>query len=507
MMAEDGSETHGSDEEPLEQRPRDPTISIRATAPSGRPVSHRGSGAHEPVPRTIRIEPARRDTQPVDRVERVEEYRKSKKRHSTDKIHRKRSRHTGISGAPQLIIEEKSRAARKSDFDQVPERASEIPNPHISFIQPLRRRTSRRYPETPSHQLHKRPAADQSSHEMLDDYYDGFDDTLLPDTTKQGLNQTFGSGYEPMFFEPPPPPPRPPPRPPQGPLFPDDLPPDNFPSRPPYSHPLPGPRRKRNDYYRRAPHRTAIWDRAAVWNPKVDTYDIVLKLVLTRHGERYSGEDFTYRKGTWTDIAFARKLNQKYRSLKTAKVGIVQKLTAYKKISFVYFVQFHAFPDSRYPKTGAWLQTDRQPIAPKDNAMTRNSFMNQLRRMCRKKSILYNTLTGTPNDRDEWQSTRWVSRLDRLIEPGAVIDIDVKETFDSSKIYMGLMFAIIVSLGAAVGYGFAMDNDFSTGFSIASWLITALGFLAAVIAAGEYFGLDSPKATLMEVDGYDRPYR
>lgn len=90
---------------------------------------------------------------------------------------------------------------------------------------------------------------------------------------------------------------------------------------------------------------------------------------------------------------------------------------------------------------------------------------------------------------------------------GAVIDIDVKETFDSSKIYMGLMLAILISLGAALGYGFAMDNDFSTGFSIASWVITALGFLAAVIAAGEYFGLDSPKATLMEADGYDRPYR
>ena len=411
-MATDGSDT---DEEP----PQDPVISIRLTAPSGQPTPRRQLETHRSVPRSVRDRPSRRDTQPVDPVERIEEYysvhHEFIEEQSTAKSRKKRSEHPGKKGAPKLIIEEKKTAARKPDPDHGPEAAAKTRDPHISFVQPLRRRTNRLYPESPSQDLHGRRKPDQSSDEMLDDYYDGFDDTLLPQTTSVGLNLQFGSDYEPVSFEPPPPPP---PRPPQGSMFPNDIPPDNPFNRPPYTHQVPGRHGRRRDFIVRAPHRTAIWDRAAVWNSKVDKYDILLKLVLTRHGERYSGENFPYRSGTWTDIVFARKLNQQYRNLKTAKVGIVQKLTAYKKISFVYFVQFHAFPDVRYPRTGAWLRTARQPITFRDNAMTRNSFMNQLRRMCRKNSILYNTLTGTPSEHDERPPIRWVSRLDGLIEAG-----------------------------------------------------------------------------------------
>ncbi|PPJ56533.1 hypothetical protein CBER1_03902 [Cercospora berteroae] len=504
-MATDGSDT---DEEPREHASQDPVISIRVTAPSGQPTPRRQLETHRSVPGSVRDRPSRRDTQPIDPVERIEEYysvhHEIIEEQSTAKPREKRSEHTGEKGAPKLIIEEKRTAARKPDPEHGPGAAPKTRDPHISFVQPLNRRTNRQYPDSPPQDLHGRRKPDQSSDEMLDDYYDGFDDTLFPRTTSMGMKLQSESEHEPVGFEPPPPPP---PRPPQSTVFPNDMPPDNPFNRPPYTHELPGRHGRRHKFIDRAPHRTAIWDRAAVRIPQVKKYDILLKLVLTRHGERYSGENFPYRSGTWTDVVFARKLNQQYRNLKTAKVGIVQKLTAYKKISFVYFVQFHAFPDVRYGKTGAWLRTARQPITFRDNAMTRNSFMNQLQRMCRKKSILYSMFTGKPSDRDERPPIRWVSRLDSLIEKGAVIDIDVQETFDSSKIYMGLMLAIMISLGAALGYGFAMDNDFSTGFSIASWVITALGFLAAVIAAGEYFGLDSPKATLMEVDGYDRPYR
>ncbi|USW57184.1 hypothetical protein Slin15195_G105030 [Septoria linicola] len=439
-----------------------------------------------------------RNARPVEPLQRIEQYYDTGARvHNNghaDKRQKRRPDHGGQHAPARLIIEEKNSHSRKPRPHQGRMEGAAKPGagPDIFILEPRKRRTGRHY-ATPEETT---PCLDQNSNEMLDDYYDGFDDNALPQTTSMGLNHEFGAGYTPLNFQPPPPPP---PRPPRPGMFSGSPPPDRIYSRPSQR---PG---KRYDYIIRAPYSTAIWDRAAVW--KDDKYDIKLKLVLTRHGERYSGGTFAYRSGTWTDIVFARKLNQQYHSLKTSEVGIVQKLTAYKKISFVYFIQFHAFPDIRYPRTGAWLRTDRKPISPQDNAMTRNSFMNQLRRMCKKKSILYSTFTGKPNEYDERPPIRWVSRLDELIEAGAVIDIDVKETFDSTKIYMGLFFAIAVSLGAALGYGFAMDNDFSTGFSIASWAITALGFLAAVIAAGEYLGLDSPKATLMDTMEHDRPWR
>lgn len=411
-MATDGSDT---DEEPREHASQDPVISIRVTAPSGQPTPRRQLETHRSVPRSVRDRPSRRNTRPVDPAGRIQEYysvhHEIIEEQSTAKPREKRSDHVGKKGVPKLIIEEEKTAARKPDPDHGPGAAHKTRDPHVSFVHPLRRRTNRQYPESPSQHLHGRRKPDQSSDEMLDDYYDGFDGTLLPETTSLALKLQSGIVYEPVSFEPPPPPP---PRPPPGSVFPNDLPPN----RPPYTHPSPGRHGRRHDFMISAPHRTAIWDRAAIWNSKVDQYDILLRLVLTRHGERYSSENFPYRSGTWTDVVFARKLNQQYRSLKTAKVGIVQKLTAYKKISFVYFVQFHAFPDLRYSKAGAWLRTARQPITFRDNAMTRNSFMNQLQRMCKKNSILYSMFTGKPSDRDERPPIRWVSRLEDLIEPG-----------------------------------------------------------------------------------------
>ena len=526
----------GSEEE-IERRDvhiaREPGSQIVSTEPRP-PTAHIEIRQHarprEPVRPVIHeVNPGRsRRTQPIEPTARIEQFYGIK--HTTDggPAHKLRSKHVRRV-EPKLTIEGLGRKAGRSGKSRPHElriSSTEKPGfePGVSYVEERgnkKRRPSRHYALASGPGTSENHGLDQNANEMLDDYYDGFDDTLLPHTTTMGLNHEYGDGHAAIYELPPlppetflypeavpmsfhPPPPGPPPRPPRPTAGHADSPSPERPQRI-YSRPLGRPG-KRYDYIMRAPYKTAIWDRAAVWNTTEEKYELQLRLVLTRHGERYSSDNFPYRSGTWTDIVFARKLNEQYRSLKTAKVGIVQKLTAYKKISFVYFIQFHAFPDVRYPSTGAWLRTDRKPITFRDNPMTRNSFMNQLQRLCMKRSVFYSTLTGKPREVDERPQIRWVSRLEDLIEAGAVIDIDVKETFDSAKIYMGLFVAIAISLGAGLGYGFAMDNDFSTGFSIASWVITALGFFAAVIAAGEYLGLDSPKATLMDADGRERPW-
>lgn len=221
---------------------------------------------------------------------------------------------------------------------------------------------------------------------------------------------------------------------------------------------------------------------------------VILKLVLTRKGERYKGRSISYATGSWDDVAFADRLRKEYRSLKTDQIGMMQKLTSYKTISFVYFLQYHAFEDPHF-RFGRWEITDRVPIVPRQDEKARSFFMYQFKKRVRKESKIFSTLSDKSPPPPK-RHKDWVQRLEMLIEPGAVIDIEVKETFDSMKIYFGLLLAVLLSLGVALAYGFVMDNDFSTGFSIASWLLTAFGFFAAVVAAGEYLGLDSPTATL-----------
>ena len=223
-----------------------------------------------------------------------------------------------------------------------------------------------------------------------------------------------------------------------------------------------------------------LWRRAAALVDRGDgvssDLEVSLSLVVSRRGQRYRGEKFDYTEGEWNDADFARNIKRRYHSLKTRQIGLTQKLIAYKTISFVNFLQSRCVDGAEKGCRDRWEIVKTVGVLPCNSPESRSSFMYQLRH---------------PNSKRR----EWVSRLDELIVPGCVIDLEVKETFDSIKVYWGLLFAVLLSLVVALVYGFLMDNDFATGFSIASWLITAFGFFAAVIAAGEYFGLEKPTST------------
>ncbi|KAF1980924.1 hypothetical protein K402DRAFT_399020 [Aulographum hederae CBS 113979] len=65
------------------------------------------------------------------------------------------------------------------------------------------------------------------------------------------------------------------------------------------------------------------------------------------------------------------------------------------------------------------------------------------------------------------------------------------EAFNARALCWWLSVAIFLSLAVALVYGFLMDKDFATGFGIASWMVTSVGFLIAVVAAGQWLGLES----------------
>ncbi|EME78347.1 uncharacterized protein MYCFIDRAFT_178494 [Pseudocercospora fijiensis CIRAD86] len=413
----------------------------------------------------------------------------------------------------------------------------QIDKPHQSSRKKSRRRSSRRYVEAPPKKDHDH-VTDQESDDLLDDYYGG---TFLgpdirldhdarperisarpeplyirPSSMPQPLRPSAGFGAPPR----PPPNGPPPPPPPISPSWSDasSYHPSHMPTNPAYKPFVPRyiPYRRnsimvpirRQGFIREAPpHSKGLWARAAVpiYSKGNGTLKLTLKLVLTRHGERYKSRGFIYEKGTWDDFAFATRLTQEYRRLKTDHIGLVQKLTAYKAISFVYFLQYHAFPDQAY-KHGRWQISEKKAITNRDDDRGRAFFMFQLRKKARSVSKLFHVFREEKNSeaRRQKHSRVWVDNLDELIEPGAVVDLEIKETFDSAKVYAALLLVILISLGAALGYGFGMEKDFSTGFSIAGWLITAFGFFAAIVAAGEYFGLESPSMTLWDAEPLDK---
>jgi len=188
-------------------------------------------------------------------------------------------------------------------------------------------------------------------------------------------------------------------------------------------------------------------------------------LVMTRRGRRFTSDPFKYEEG-WTDSQFADELKYQYANLKLQDVGFLQKLVAYKQIAYVIVLQ------ARYlRKYQKWVVAKSVPITTKGDKEGRDAFMYLLR--------------YPPDDH------RWTGTVDRLIKPGVILYLEVIETFDSAKVYVGILLAALLSLGVALAYGFTMDGDFSTGFGIASWMVTAFGFFAALVSISELAGLES----------------
>jgi uncharacterized membrane protein len=100
---------------------------------------------------------------------------------------------------------------------------------------------------------------------------------------------------------------------------------------------------------------------------------------------------------------------------------------------------------------------------------------------------------------------RWTATVDDAIKLGVVLVFEIFETLDTSKINLGIFLSAFLSLGVALAYGFATDGDFSTGFSIGSWFITAAGFIGTLISISQYAGPETPTTSQMEGGMEDVP--
>jgi hypothetical protein len=225
--------------------------------------------------------------------------------------------------------------------------------------------------------------------------------------------------------------------------------------------------------------RRGLWKRAAKEaaprgdeSPEHTVMSLEPTLVMHRRGRRYKSEPFYYERG-WTDRQFAETLKYQYTSQRLWDVGIVQKLVAYRQIHYVNVLQLRFSREMR-----RWDVVKALPITKKSGKEARDAFMFLLR--------------YPPYD-----TYRWTATVDDAIKPGVVLVFEIFETLDTSKINLGIYLSAFLSLGVALAYGFAMDGDFSTGFSIGSWFITAAGFIGALISISEYAGPEAPTTSQM----------
>lgn len=221
----------------------------------------------------------------------------------------------------------------------------------------------------------------------------------------------------------------------------------------------------RSGEWRYAARLTEPWRPRGAPGPEHKVLCLRPTLVMTRRGRRFTSDPFEYEEG-WTDRRFAEELKSQYANLKLQDVGFLQKLVAYKQIAYVIVLQARFLDRHR-----KWVVAKSVPITTKGDKEGRDAFMYLLR--------------YPPDDH------RWTGTVDRLIKPGVILYLEVIETFDSAKVYMGILLAALLSLGVALAYGFTMDGDFGTGFSIASWMVTAFGFFAALVSISEIAGLES----------------
>ncbi|KAF7190656.1 hypothetical protein HII31_07815 [Pseudocercospora fuligena] len=227
-----------------------------------------------------------------------------------------------------------------------------------------------------------------------------------------------------------------------------------------------------------SPSVLGLWAHAARVDKKSPSLSLVIGVMFSRRGERFASRSLHYQQGRWTDHEFAHALMREYRHMKIEKVGVLQYFVNHKRIAFVHILKFQAFAHPDY-RAGKWMIVAKQPIEPDDSERARAWFMYNITAKATKESRFFNARTGKPQG-----STRltqyWTGRVDQMIEEGAVISLEIEEAFDRFKIYVMLGIAVFVSLAVGLIYGFLMGNDFATGFSIASWLMTAFGFYATV---------------------------
>lgn len=200
---------------------------------------------------------------------------------------------------------------------------------------------------------------------------------------------------------------------------------------------------------------------------KTGTYHLGLQCFFFDSGQPCISNRIPYQTGSMNDQRLAQLLKDNYKQMGRAYRSWPRRLFAPSKLTFVKFVKFEwGKIDAEVGKE--WTATSKKNIIPSRNKKSMAWFEWKLKN-------------------SERTDDRWTKKLDRMVTQNAIVKIQLLETLDKTFIYLWLSLMIAVSLIFTIVYG-VIRNDFSTAFSGASWLVTSSALLAAVLAAGQWFG-------------------
>ncbi|KAJ9613318.1 hypothetical protein H2200_003260 [Cladophialophora chaetospira] len=219
------------------------------------------------------------------------------------------------------------------------------------------------------------------------------------------------------------------------------------------------------------------------------------RIISSRHAEIYRTFRELYAPQFPTDIAhrsdswLVQVLKKHYWMISRESRRSIMDLFSMRTIGFATFIRFERTVKATHD-SGNFIVTARAPAISAEGSEAVSHFVYMMRYPLQKSKMmlfLLDRLAGTTR-RGSDHNTFYV--------------VELKETFDTSKIYILLAILIIISTGAGVLYA-VLKSDAGTGLSIASYILTCLSLILAVVAAGEWLGITKPDAFSFAYDWVD----
>ncbi|ERF68470.1 hypothetical protein EPUS_03788 [Endocarpon pusillum Z07020] len=187
-----------------------------------------------------------------------------------------------------------------------------------------------------------------------------------------------------------------------------------------------------------------------------------------------------------SDMWLVAKLQQHYWMINRRQRSAFEDLIRMKTIGFATFIRFERTV-KRGADTGNFVVTAKVPAVSAGGEAV-SHFLYSMKyplRDAKMMLFLLDRLAGTTQDDEH-----------------CFYVVEIKETFDTSKIYVLLILLILVSAGAGTAYA-VVQSDPSTGVAIASFVLTSLTLILALVAAGQWLGLSKPDSFSFAYDWDD----
>ncbi|KIW18089.1 hypothetical protein PV08_02376 [Exophiala spinifera] len=181
-----------------------------------------------------------------------------------------------------------------------------------------------------------------------------------------------------------------------------------------------------------------------------------------------------------SDVWLVNRLKEHYWTICRRGQRSIWDLTSMRTIGFAIFIRFERTV-KRGHDPGNYFVTARAPAISAEGQEAVSHFVYMMRYPLQKSKMMLFLLD------------RMAGSTKRGNDHNTFYAVEIKETFDTSKIYFLLAILILVSTAAGVVYS-VVKSDPGTGLSIASYILACLSLILAVVVAGEWLGLRKPDA-------------